>query len=121
MDFEDFDIAADSAPPAVLEYVEMTTTELAAAIGEGAVIYTELTHDLHFEVSLAGVLQVVIADIGTEAAAQLRTALSASLDGQATAAVQTESTIQLTDDCLDRAQAALFLRAMDALAIVTGN
>ena len=120
MDFEGFDIAGSEAPND-LEYVEMTTRELAAAIREGAVIYAEPTHDLRYEVSLEGVLQVVIAAMGNEGTAQLRNALSASLGGTATATVQTAVAIPLDDDSLDRAQAALLLRAMDALTIVTGS
>ncbi|SEM77693.1 hypothetical protein [Streptacidiphilus jiangxiensis] len=119
MDSEDFN-ATDSAQPEAWEYVEMTTPELADAIREGAVIYAEPTHDLRFEVSLAGVVQVVIAAISTEAATQLRHALCASLGGTAAAAVRTAVAIPL-DEAVDRAQAALLLRAMDALAIVTGG
>ncbi|MFE4512591.1 hypothetical protein ACFRMQ_00115 [Kitasatospora sp. NPDC056783] len=119
MDIEGIDIEY-RVPLEELEYVEMTTPELASALREGAVIEAAPTHDLRYEVSLEGVLQVVIAAMGSDGAAQLRTALSASLDGTSTATVQTGVAIPL-DDSLDRAQAALLVRALDALAIVTGS
>jgi hypothetical protein len=124
MDFEGLDLDLDlagSASTETLEYVEMTTDELAAALREGAVIYAEPTHDLRFEVSLEGVLQVVIAAVSNEGTAHLRHAVSACLGGTVSATVEMGVAIPLDGASFDRAQAALLLRAMDALASVTGS
>lgn len=112
------DDTARRRAPEGLEYVEMDTAELAVVLREGGVIYVEPTHDLHYQVSLEGVLQVVITAMGDAGAEQLRTALSAALDGATTAAVQTTVAIPL-DESFNRPHAALLLRAMNALSQVT--
>ncbi|MFB8290171.1 hypothetical protein [Kitasatospora sp. MBT63] len=109
-----------SSPAEGLEFIEMTTEELAAALGEGATIEASPTHDLHYEVSLEGVVQVVISALGNESAAQVRAALTASLDG-ASAEMRTAMTVSFDEESTDRGQAALLLRALDALVMVTGR
>nr|BEK71330.1 hypothetical protein KPHV_85570 [Kitasatospora purpeofusca] len=119
MNIEGLDLTC-SVPVEGLTFAEMTTEELAAAIREGAAIEASPTHDLHYRVSLEGVLQCTFSALGNESAAQVRAALAATLDNRP-AAVRTAATMPLDDEFVDRGQAALLLRAIDALAMVTGT
>nr|BEK71354.1 hypothetical protein KPHV_85810 [Kitasatospora purpeofusca] len=120
MDIESFG-SPGTTPAEELEYIEMTTEELATAIREGAVICTEPIRGVRYEVSLVGVLQVVIGELATAEASELGSAFAGSLERGISAEVQSRSVISLNDETLDRGETALFLRALAALAIVTGR